>query len=103
MLTDKRTETKVTTVYPLRDLLSKLPKLMHQSIRESRYYTEKSDSLTFQSQDSRSRDANAKDNYRKMTKEICRIYERVVPNETSKAKVEKHKEKWATSLLLCTL
>ncbi|RSL65082.1 hypothetical protein CEP53_003859 [Fusarium sp. AF-6] len=88
-----KTETKVTTAYPVRELLSKLPKLLHQSIRESRYYTEKSDSLTFHSQDSRSRDANAKDNYRKMIKEVCRIYEHVVPNETSKAKVEKHKEK----------
>lgn len=92
MLTDTRTETKATTAYPVRELLSTLPKLLHRSIRESKYYTAKSDSLTFHTQDSRSRDANAKENWKKLLKEIFCIYDQVVPNETSEAKLQKHED-----------
>ena len=92
MLTDTRTETKATTAYPVRELLPTLPKLLHRSIRESKYYTVKSDSLTFHTQDSRSRDANAKENWRKLLKEIFCIYDQVVPNETSEAKLQKHED-----------
>ncbi|WAO83987.1 RF-PROK-I domain-containing protein [Fusarium falciforme] len=97
-----KTETKATTAYPVKELLSTLPKLLHRSIRESKYYTAKSDSLTFHTQDSRSRDANAKENWRKLLKEIFCIYDQVVPNETSEAKLQKHEDSrknWDTQRL----
>ncbi|RFN53104.1 peptidyl-trna hydrolase protein [Fusarium flagelliforme] len=61
-------------------------------VRKSKYYTSANDSLTFQAQDSRSRDANAQDNRRKLTEELVRIYKEAVPAETSSEKKKKHQE-----------
>ncbi|RKL33688.1 hypothetical protein BFJ72_g9912 [Fusarium proliferatum] len=80
------------TPYPLGQLLSVLPKSLHPGIRKSRYYTATNDSLTFQAQDSRSRDANAEDNRRKLIEEITSIYKDVIPAETSAEKKKKHEE-----------
>jgi hypothetical protein len=91
-LTNKRTETKATTAYPVQQLYSMLPKLLYPSVRKSKYYTSANDSLTFQAQDSRSRDANAQDNRRKLTEELVRIYKEAVPAETSSEKKKKHQE-----------
>lgn len=88
----RRTETKAITVYPIRDLLAILPKSLHASIRNSRYYTANSDSLTFQAQTLRSRDANADENRKKLIEEVTRIYEEATPAETSKDKKKKHQE-----------
>ncbi|KAJ4271681.1 hypothetical protein NW762_000386 [Fusarium torreyae] len=87
-----KTETKAITAYPVGELLSNLPKSLHPSIRKSRYYTAANDSLTFQAQDSRSRDANADDNRRKLVEEVTRIYEAATPAETSVEKRKKHEE-----------
>ncbi|KAI1023325.1 hypothetical protein LB503_000644 [Fusarium chuoi] len=87
-----KTETKAITAYPLGQLLSVLPKSLHPGIRKSRYYTATNDSLTFQAQDSRSRDANAEDNRRKLIEEITSIYKDVIPAETSAEKKKKHQE-----------
>lgn len=72
--------------------MSVLPKSLHPGIRKSRYYTATNDSLTFQAQDSRSRDANAEDNRRKLIEEITSIYKDVIPAETSAEKKKKHEE-----------
>ncbi|KAK7403558.1 hypothetical protein QQX98_010650 [Neonectria punicea] len=87
-----KTETKAITAYPVKDLLSVLPKSLHSSIRESKYYTANSDSLTFQAQTSRSRDANAEDNRKKLVDEVTRIYYEATPAETSEEKKQKHKD-----------
>jgi peptidyl-tRNA hydrolase ICT1 len=91
-LTGERTETKAITAYPLGQLLSVLPKSLHPGIRKSRYYTATNDSLTFQAQDSRSRDANAEDNRRKLIEEVTSIYKDVIPAETSAEKKKKYEE-----------
>ncbi|KAJ4016891.1 hypothetical protein NW752_004025 [Fusarium irregulare] len=78
--------------YGLQQLYSMLPKLLYPSVRKSKYYTSANDSLTFQAQDSRSRDANAQDNRRKLTEELVRIYKDAVPAETSSEKKKKHQE-----------
>jgi hypothetical protein len=88
----QRTETKAITAYPVGQLLSILPKSLHPNIRKSKYYTSTNDSLTFQAQDSRSRDANAEDNRRKLTDEVVRIYKEATPAETSVEKRKKHEE-----------
>ncbi|KAJ9428573.1 hypothetical protein QL093DRAFT_2571342 [Fusarium oxysporum] len=87
-----KTETKAITAYPLGQLLPVLPKSLHPGIRKSRYYTATNDSLTFQAQDSRSRDANAEDNRRKLIEEVTSIYKDVIPAETSAEKKKKHEE-----------
>ncbi|KAF4987195.1 hypothetical protein FDECE_15551 [Fusarium decemcellulare] len=87
-----KTETKAITAYPVGELLSKLPKSLHASIRKSRYYTASNDSLTFQAQTSRSRSTNAEDNRKKLVEEVTRIYEDVTPAETSEEKKKKHEE-----------
>ncbi|KAM0440706.1 hypothetical protein ACHAPT_000007 [Fusarium lateritium] len=92
MSINTRTETKAITAYPVGELLSMLPKTLHPSIRKSRYYTASNDSLTFQAQDSRSRNANAEDNRRKLVEEVTRIYEEATPAETSQEKKKKYEE-----------
>ncbi|KAF7531094.1 hypothetical protein G7Z17_g13746 [Cylindrodendrum hubeiense] len=87
-----KTETKAITVYPVNELLSMLPKSIHSSIRKSKYYTANSDSLTFQAQTSRSRDANADDNRKKLVEEVTRIYHEATPAETSEEKKKKHED-----------
>ncbi|KAH6990520.1 hypothetical protein BKA56DRAFT_667083 [Ilyonectria sp. MPI-CAGE-AT-0026] len=87
-----KTETKAITVYPIKDLLSMLPNSIHSGIRKSKYYTVNSDSLTFQAQTSRSRDANAEDNRKKLVEEVTRIYHEATPAETSEEKKKKHED-----------
>ncbi|CAM1504227.1 Fc.00g018180.m01.CDS01 [Cosmosporella sp. VM-42] len=95
-----KTETKAITAYPVRDLLSILPRSLHSWIRGSKYYTSNSDSLTFQAQTSRSRDANAEDNRRKLVEEVTRIYEAATPAETSEEKKKKHVEMLVIPLIM---
>ncbi|KAG5985159.1 hypothetical protein E4U55_000795 [Claviceps digitariae] len=84
-----KTETKATTVYGVKELLSLLPKHLHSSIRSSRYYVANNDSLTFHDQSQRSRTANENENRRKLMDEITRIYQATTPAETSLAKKKK--------------
>ncbi|KAH6900189.1 hypothetical protein B0T10DRAFT_554725 [Thelonectria olida] len=85
-----KTETKAISAYPVRELVAMLPKSLHPGIRKSKYYTANSDSLTFQAQTSRSRDANAQDNRNKLVEEVTRIYHEATPAETSEEKKKKH-------------
>lgn len=89
---DDRTETKATSVYPIKDIIAILPRFLHSSIRSSQYYVASSDSLTFQAQAHRSRSANADDNKRKLMAEISKLYKEKVPAETSSDKKDKYRE-----------
>lgn len=86
----RRTETKATTVWPIHELIKALPKVMHSTLRASRYYTSRTDSLTIQAQTQRSRTANTDENVEKLMEEIHRIYREVVPGVTSAKKVKKY-------------
>lgn len=48
------------------------------------------DSLLFQAQDSRDRNANAEDNRTKLLGELQKMYSDAVPSETSTEKKQKH-------------
>ncbi|KAG7103247.1 putative uncharacterized protein like [Verticillium longisporum] len=87
-----KTETKAITAWPVKDLLAALPKLMHPGIRASKYYTSRSDSLSFQAQTHRHRDANTDENLEKLVEEVQRIYRESVPGETTPGKRKKHEE-----------
>ncbi|KAK2038684.1 peptidyl-tRNA hydrolase domain-containing protein [Colletotrichum somersetense] len=85
-----KTESKAITVWPVKDLLPVLPKLLHRSIRGSKYYTARSDSLTLQAQTHRHREANVEENHQKLIDEVNKIYQETVPGETSPDKKKKH-------------
>ncbi|KAK3990977.1 hypothetical protein QBC44DRAFT_264056 [Cladorrhinum sp. PSN332] len=85
-----KTESKATTVWPVSQLLSHIPKLLHAGIRESKYYSKRNDHITIQAQTQRSRTANTDENRHKLFEEIQDLYQRTVPNETSQDKKRKH-------------
>ncbi|EGS22105.1 putative translation release factor [Thermochaetoides thermophila DSM 1495] len=87
-----KTETKAITAWPLPQLLSYLPKIMHDAVRQSKYYSKRSDALVFQAQTERSRSLNEAENMSKLWEEIQAIYRAVVPNETSPDKYKKYAE-----------
>jgi peptidyl-tRNA hydrolase ICT1 len=88
-----RTESKATTVWPVSQLISGLPKLLQSQIRRSRYYTAGTDSLTFHAQTERRRASNLGENRAKLVEELRRIYHEVVPGETDPEDVKKHENK----------
>lgn len=67
-----------------------LPKLLHTGVRESKYYTQRSDSLSIQAQTQRSRSANTDENRQKLFDELQELYRRTVPGETRPEKVKKY-------------
>ncbi|KAJ9130282.1 hypothetical protein NKR19_g9963 [Coniochaeta hoffmannii] len=85
-----KTETKAITSWPVSQLMSILPKMLHTGLRESRYYAERNDCISLQAQTSRSRTANADENHQKLFEEIQRLYEERVPSETSPEKRQKY-------------
>ncbi|KAL2268375.1 hypothetical protein VTJ83DRAFT_3221 [Remersonia thermophila] len=85
-----KTETKATTVWPVPQLLSILPKMLHASLRESKYYSRRNDCITIQDQTQRSRSANANENRQKLFDELQELYRRTVPGETSPEKAKKY-------------
>ncbi|KAI7921557.1 hypothetical protein M0657_005709 [Pyricularia oryzae] len=86
-----RTESKATTTWPLDVLLPCLPRVLHSSLKESKYYVKGTNSIAMQAQTSRSRDVNAQENRNKLFEEIQRIYTDTVPGETTQATTDKYK------------
>jgi peptidyl-tRNA hydrolase ICT1 len=85
-----RTETKATTTWPIAQLLSVLPTLLHSGLRESKYYSRRSDCLTIQAQTQRSRSANTDENRQKLFDELDALYRQTVPGETTPEKAKKY-------------
>ncbi|KAI1325402.1 hypothetical protein F5Y16DRAFT_377927 [Xylariaceae sp. FL0255] len=85
-----KTESKATTVWTIKELSDRLPKLVRDSLRSSRYYSMRNDSITIHAQTQRSRAANTSENYEKLIQEIRRIYSEKVPTATSEKKIKKH-------------
>lgn len=74
------------------ELSASLPKVLRRKLRESRYYTARSDSLTFSAQTERHRNMNVEENKEKLVQELRKIYEETVPGETDPEKVKRHAE-----------
>ncbi|PNY23438.1 Peptidyl-tRNA hydrolase domain-containing protein [Tolypocladium capitatum] len=87
-----KTETKATTAFPVKELLTMLPGSLHPSVRASKYYTAGNDSLTFQAQTHRSRMANTDENREKLLDEVARMYRENTPAETGGEKKKKHQQ-----------
>lgn len=62
---------------------------MHPRVRSSKFYTKNTDSISFQAQTGRDRNANAEENRQKMFEELQNIYTEAVPGESSPDKRRK--------------
>ncbi|SPO01177.1 uncharacterized protein DNG_03924 [Cephalotrichum gorgonifer] len=87
-----KTESKATTAWSVAELSRSLPKLVRSKLRSSRFYTARTDSLTFSAQTERHRSANIDENKDKLVQELRRIYAETVPGETDPGKAKKHAE-----------
>lgn len=67
-----------------------LPTLLHPGLRESKYYSRRSDCLSIQAQTQRSRSANTEENHQKLFEELEELYRKTVPGETSPDKAKKY-------------
>ena len=85
-----RTESKATTSWSLEELSATLPKVLHSRLCSSAHYSKGNNTVSFQAQTSRSRNANAEENRRKLFDEIVRLYKETVPGEADPAKAKKH-------------
>ncbi|KAI0379397.1 hypothetical protein F5Y04DRAFT_128481 [Hypomontagnella monticulosa] len=85
-----KTESKATTVWSIEELSRGLPKLIRSSLRSSKYYSKRNDSITIQAQTQRSRSANTDENHLKLVEELRKIYKENVPGSTSSEKIKKY-------------
>ncbi|KAI0892998.1 hypothetical protein F4806DRAFT_477850 [Annulohypoxylon nitens] len=85
-----KTETKATTRWPISELSKLLPKIMHQALRASDYYTKSNDSITLTCQTQRNKTANADENRTKLVIELQKLYRANVPEKTSAEKIKKY-------------
>ncbi|KAK1757291.1 meiotically up-regulated gene 82 protein [Echria macrotheca] len=85
-----KTETKATTTWSIQQLTAILPKLLHQGLRSSKYYSKRNDSISIQAQTERSRSANRDENHQKLFEELQSLYRISVPGETSPEKARKY-------------
>jgi peptidyl-tRNA hydrolase ICT1 len=74
---------KATLRVQLGSLLPLIPSLLHQSIRQSRYYAPNSDSIVIQADDSRKQSENAHRCFVKLNSLISEAAEQIIPGETS--------------------
>jgi hypothetical protein len=77
-----RTDSKATTAWDLYALYPHVPKVLHQGLRESRYYVSSSDSLKIHSDSSRGQSENKAETHQRLFDEILRIYKQRVPGIT---------------------
>ena len=64
--------------------------ILQRSLRSSKYYVKRSDSILVQAQTQRSRAANTDENRAKLVEEIERMYKDLVPGITSPDTKKKH-------------
>jgi peptidyl-tRNA hydrolase ICT1 len=78
-----RVSSKATLRIELSALLPLLPSLIHQSLRQSRYYAPNSNSIVIQADDSRKQADNAHRCFVKLNNLITEAAEQMVPGETT--------------------
>lgn len=76
--------------------------MLRSSLRGSKYYAERSDSISLAAQTSRSRTANAEENHQKLFDEIRRLYDERVPSETSSEKRQKYAQLCVSQYTSCS-
>lgn len=74
---------------PISALLQRVPALLHQPLRQSRYLAAKSDDLVIQADDSRKQADNVNACFRKLHELIVQAGKETVPGETSPEQVKR--------------
>ncbi|PHH52902.1 Calcium/calmodulin-dependent protein kinase type I [Ceratocystis fimbriata CBS 114723] len=85
-----KTESKAITSWPIHEIITLVPRLLRPKLRESKYYTERTDSLSFSAQTSRQRSSNVDENRTKLLAELMCMYESTVPGESDLSKTHKY-------------
>ena len=81
-----RVNSKATARFFMKDLYSCIPKILHEHLRKSRYYAEKSEALIFQADESRKQSENTQECFRKLKELILAAGKTTIKGETSPAK-----------------
>ncbi|MCJ1309997.1 hypothetical protein MMC25_003658 [Agyrium rufum] len=87
-----RTNSKATLRISLKDLLPLVPGILHQSIRDSRYYASSSDALVIQADSNRKQGDNVEQCFAKLEDLIKSAARQTIPGETSVEQAEKVKK-----------
>jgi len=90
-----KTSSKALTEWPLPDLLSHVPKVLHQSLRDSRYYVASSNSIKIQCDSHRGQSENEAETHKRLAEELSKMYTQRVPGVTdpeTKKRVEQLKK-----------
>lgn len=91
MLLIIRVNSKATVRLPLSELLPLVPTALHQHIRDSRFYSNRSDAITVQADGSRKQGDNVDECFRKIYDMIAEVGRGAIPgatSETQKARVQ---------------
>lgn len=86
---DRRVSSKATLRVPTSSLLPRIPKLLHQSIVNSRYHAAKSNEIVIQADDSRKQNDNVNACFRKLNELIQQAGRDNVPGETSQEQIKR--------------
>ncbi|KAF2400132.1 hypothetical protein EJ06DRAFT_557185 [Trichodelitschia bisporula] len=92
-----KVNSKATLRLPLGALLPLLPPILHQPIRQSRYYAAKSNALVIQADDSRKQGDNVESCFSRLHEAIVEVAAEAVPGETSVTQARRVKELSTTS------
>ncbi|KAG9230320.1 hypothetical protein BJ875DRAFT_159505 [Amylocarpus encephaloides] len=79
-----KTNSKAVTVWDMEALEKLIPKTLHPALLKSSYYARSSNTFKIECDTFRNQTDNRKESFRRLDKEIERIYEEVVPGATSK-------------------
>ena len=90
-LCDARVSSKATFRLDVDRFLPRVPKLLHESIKSSRYYANKSNSLVIQADTSRNQGDNVRDCYTKLHQALKDAAKKSIKGESSREQVEKVK------------
>lgn len=87
-----KVNSKATLKVPVEALLPLVPSLLHSQLRESRYATDRSQTLVIQSDDSRQQSSNVEACFDKLHQLLLNSAKLAIPGETSpEQKVRVHK------------
>ncbi|TVY78434.1 hypothetical protein LSUE1_G007029 [Lachnellula suecica] len=78
-----KTSSKAETVWDLDALADHVPKVLHQGLRDSRYYVKSSNQMAIKCDSHRSRTDNKKETHKRLFDEITKLYKARVPGVTS--------------------
>ena len=89
LLTPLRTNSKATVRLHARDLLPLIPTMLHATLKASKHYASRSDSIVVQSDSSRKQGENVEECFHKLHQLIVHIGETKIPGETSSQQVNR--------------